>query len=58
MDAPETKAISEPEECPIATRPPAFARVAVLEAARAAGLLEGRSEYVSFRAPPGLIRLG
>ena len=32
------------------------AHVAVLEEARAAGLLEGeRSEHVSFRAPPALI---
>ncbi len=34
----------------------AFAHAAVLEEARAAGLLEGeKSEHVSFRAPPALI---
>ena len=34
----------------------AYAHATVLEEARAAGLLEGgKSEHVSFRAPPGLI---
>jgi hypothetical protein len=35
---------------------PVFAHAAVLEEARAAGLLAGeKSEHVSFRAPPGLV---
>lgn len=35
---------------------PSFAHAAVLDEARAAGLLEGdRSRHVSFRAPPALI---
>jgi len=40
---------------PETTPAPAFAHAVVLEEARAAGLLDGRSEHVSFRAPPGLI---
>lgn len=39
-----------------AAQPRTFAHTAVLEEARAAGLLKGeKSEHVSFRAPPALI---